>query len=181
MCPADEVQVVLVQEFGHHLGPEGEGDPTVVLPPALHILVRVGPEQVTEQPLIRDICGSHDPPDLLHRLQVWGQPCGKAAPPELSTEISPLLQPSQTPGKGHFPPPWQQKIFSSTMAAMGKQLKQSVKVFQSLMLYLRLPAGDKGDLEVSLGTALGWAAHGKAGGYKGRAGKHGVEGRSQAV
>lgn len=36
-------------------------------------------------------------------------------------------------------PPWQQKIFSSTMAATGKQLKQSVKVFHSLMLYRRLP------------------------------------------
>lgn len=36
-------------------------------------------------------------------------------------------------------PPWQQKIFSSTMAAIGRQLKQSVKVFQSLMLYLLLP------------------------------------------
>lgn len=36
-------------------------------------------------------------------------------------------------------PPWQQKIFSSTIAATGRQLKQSVKVFHSLMLYLRLP------------------------------------------
>lgn len=36
-------------------------------------------------------------------------------------------------------PPWQQKIFSSTIAATGKQLKQSVKVFHSLMLYRRLP------------------------------------------
>ena len=36
-------------------------------------------------------------------------------------------------------PPWQQKIFSSTMAATGRQLKQSVKVFHNLMLYLRLP------------------------------------------
>jgi len=35
-----------------------------------------------------------------------------------------------------------QKIFSSMMAAMGRQLKQSVKVFHSLMLYLRLPAGE---------------------------------------
>ena len=31
------------------------------------------------------------------------------------------------------------KIFSSMMAAMGKQLKQSVNVFHSLMLYLLLP------------------------------------------
>ncbi len=29
-----------------------------------------------------------------------------------------------------------QKIFSSTMAATGRQLKQSVKIFQSLILYL---------------------------------------------
>ena len=36
-------------------------------------------------------------------------------------------------------PPWQQKIFSSTMAAMGRQLKQSVKVFHNLMLKRRLP------------------------------------------
>jgi hypothetical protein len=32
------------------------------------------------------------------------------------------------------------KIFSSMMAAIGRQLKQSVNVFQSLMLYRRLPA-----------------------------------------
>ena len=31
-----------------------------------------------------------------------------------------------------------QKIFSSMMAAMGKQLKASVNVFHSLMLYRRL-------------------------------------------
>jgi hypothetical protein len=29
-------------------------------------------------------------------------------------------------------PPWQQKIFSSIIAASGRQLKQSVNVFQSL-------------------------------------------------
>jgi len=33
------------------------------------------------------------------------------------------------------------KIFSSMMAAMGRQLKQSVNVFQSLILYRRLPRG----------------------------------------
>ena len=35
------------------------------------------------------------------------------------------------------------KIFSSIMAAMGKQLKQSVNVFHSLMLYRRLPIGSR--------------------------------------
>jgi len=33
-------------------------------------------------------------------------------------------------------PPCMQKIFSSTMAATGRQLKQSMNVFHSLMLYL---------------------------------------------
>ncbi len=37
-------------------------------------------------------------------------------------------------------PPCMQKIFSSMSAATGRQLKQSVKVFQILMLYRRLPA-----------------------------------------
>lgn len=45
--------------------------------------------------------------------------------------------------KNNNSPPWQQKIFSSTMAAIGRQLKQSVKVFHSLMLYLLLPKKKK--------------------------------------
>lgn len=40
-------------------------------------------------------------------------------------------------------PPCMVKIFSSMMAAMGRQLKQSVKVFHNLMLYLRLPDVNK--------------------------------------
>jgi len=33
------------------------------------------------------------------------------------------------PWRSGLSPPWQQKIFSSMMAAIGKQLKQSVNVF----------------------------------------------------
>lgn len=40
-------------------------------------------------------------------------------------------------------PPCIVKIFSSMMAAMGRQLKQSVKVFHSLILYLLLPVKKK--------------------------------------
>ena len=47
-------------------------------------------------------------------------------------------------------PPWQQKIFSSTMAATGRQLKQSVNVFHSFMLYLRLPEGTKSYCKISI-------------------------------
>lgn len=45
-------------------------------------------------------------------------------------------------------PPCMVKIFSSIMAAMGRQLKQSVKVFHSLILYRRLPVKDQGQPEV---------------------------------
>ena len=38
------------------------------------------------------------------------------------------------------------------MAAIGKQLKQSVNVFQSLMLYLRLPKGQLRDGHTPIGS-----------------------------
>lgn len=47
--------------------------------------------------------------------------------------------------KSGLKPPCIVNIFSSMMAAMGKQLKQSVNVFHSLMLYLRLPARTNSD------------------------------------
>lgn len=53
-------------------------------------------------------------------------------------------------------PPWQQNIFSSNMAATGKQLKQSVNVFHNLMLYLLLP------------TPREHATEGERGGVRGR-------------
>ena len=49
VSPTDEVQVVAVEELADHVGAEGEGDAAVVLPPALHVLVRVRPQQVTQQ------------------------------------------------------------------------------------------------------------------------------------
>ena len=44
--------------------------------------------------------------------------------------------------QAHNLPPWQQNIFSSIIAAIGKQLKQSVNVFHSRMLNRRLPESD---------------------------------------
>ena len=49
MGSADEVQVVPVEELADNVGPEREGDPAVVLSPALHVLVGVGPQQVAQQ------------------------------------------------------------------------------------------------------------------------------------
>ncbi len=49
MGSADEVQVVAVQKFADHICTEGEGDPAVVLSPALYILIWVRPQKVTQQ------------------------------------------------------------------------------------------------------------------------------------
>jgi hypothetical protein len=49
MGPADEVEVVSVEELAHHVSPEGEAHPAIILAPALHVLVRVRPQQVTQQ------------------------------------------------------------------------------------------------------------------------------------
>lgn len=61
---------ILLSPYTTHLSPKSEADPAVVLAPAGRVLIRVGPQQVTQQPLVRHVRRPHDPPDLLHRLQV---------------------------------------------------------------------------------------------------------------
>lgn len=41
MCPADEIQVVTVQELAHHVRTEREGNPAIILAPALNVLIRI--------------------------------------------------------------------------------------------------------------------------------------------
>lgn len=71
MGPTDEVHVMFVKELSDHVCAESEGDTAVVFAPAQHIFVWVGPQQVAQQALVGHISGAHDPPDLLHRLEVW--------------------------------------------------------------------------------------------------------------
>ena len=63
MRPADEVEVVSVEELGDDVCAEGEGDAAVVLAPPLHVLVRVRPQEVAQQARVGDVGGPHDPPD----------------------------------------------------------------------------------------------------------------------
>ena len=73
MSSTYQVQVVSVEEFGDHISSECEADSSVVLSPSLDVLVGVRPEQITEESGVGDIGWSHDPPDLLHALQVGTQ------------------------------------------------------------------------------------------------------------
>lgn len=70
MGTTDQIQVVLVQEFGYDLGAKGKRHPPVVLPPAQHILVWIRPQQVAQQALVGHVSGAHDASDLLHGLKV---------------------------------------------------------------------------------------------------------------
>eukprot|EP00961_Rhodomonas_salina_P186257 2514449-Rhodomonas_salina.1 len=71
----------------------------------------------------------------------WDTACGSRDIPVSGTSVGRMIRRicSMLFRSGDRPP-CMQKIFSSMMAATGKQLKQSVNVFQILMLYLRLPA-----------------------------------------
>lgn len=39
MRPADEIQVMAVQELAHHIGTKRERNPTIILAPALNVLI----------------------------------------------------------------------------------------------------------------------------------------------
>lgn len=54
MGSADEVQVVTVEELADDVGSEREGDAAVVLSPALHVFVRVRPQQVAQEACRRE-------------------------------------------------------------------------------------------------------------------------------
>lgn len=54
MGSADEIDVLLFQKFGDYIRAEDETYASFILVPALHTFLRVGPEQVTEESLIRD-------------------------------------------------------------------------------------------------------------------------------
>jgi hypothetical protein len=75
MSSADQIQIVLVQEFGDHFRSEGKGHATVVLAPAGDVFVGVGPEQVAQQTLVGHVRRPHDPPNLFHGLQVGTESC----------------------------------------------------------------------------------------------------------
>ena len=55
MCSADEVKIVSVEKLGDNIRSKSERDSSVVLPPALHVLVWVRPEEVTETTSVWDV------------------------------------------------------------------------------------------------------------------------------
>ncbi len=59
-----------VEELGDNVRAKREGDATVVVAPALHVLVWVGPEEVTEETCVGDVRRSGNGPDLVEVVEV---------------------------------------------------------------------------------------------------------------
>lgn len=77
MRSANKIQVMFVKEFCYDVSPKSERDAPVVFSPTEHILVWIGPQEVTQETLVWYVCGTQYPSDLFHRLQVRGEACGK--------------------------------------------------------------------------------------------------------
>ena len=70
MGPNDEVEVVPAEELPDDISPEGEGDTAVVLAPSGDGGVRIGPQDVAQQPRVGNVAGTGDVGDLLHLAQL---------------------------------------------------------------------------------------------------------------
>lgn len=101
MCSANQVHVMLLEETRNNVRPKSEGNTTVILAPPSDVLVRIRPEQVTEEAAVRNLVasassarplksvellrqscrggltyirGTHNTPYLLHGVEIWTQP-----------------------------------------------------------------------------------------------------------
>lgn len=70
MPPADQVQVVFLEEHLHDILAEGLTDAAVGVHPAVGDLVGVTPEQVADEPGVRDVGGPHDVAHLFEVVQL---------------------------------------------------------------------------------------------------------------
>ena len=66
MSTAHQVKLVLPQEGEYDLLPEDIADSPLRFPPHLHLWVRISPQQIAEQPHIRNIGWPDDGIDLLN-------------------------------------------------------------------------------------------------------------------
>ena len=71
--PADEVEVVFVEEVGDPVWSEGVGDAAVIVGPTSDVSIRVGPQEIAQEALIGDVDGPLDGPDLIERVEVRGE------------------------------------------------------------------------------------------------------------
>lgn len=74
MGSSNEIEVVLFKKHTDNIRAEDETDASVVFLPAVHVLLRVGPEQIAEKPGVRNVGRPHNSSDLLHVAELGGEP-----------------------------------------------------------------------------------------------------------
>lgn len=130
---ANQIQIMSVQEFGHNVSAERKAYASIIFAPTLFInneiiffiFFKYASTQRRRSLACTSLSGS-----LHNRSQ---------SSPVSGTSVGRIMRRiCSMPCRSGLRPPWQQNIFSSIIAAIGKQLKQSVNVFHNLMLYLRL-------------------------------------------
>lgn len=70
---ADEIEIMTRQESADDVGAERKRNTAVVVAPAVDFLIGIRPEEITEETRVRHVCRTHDPADLVHRVQVGRQ------------------------------------------------------------------------------------------------------------
>jgi len=73
MSPANQVDIIAVCEFVHHILSKRKGNPAVIFTPLFHILVWVRPKQVAEKARIRYVSWPHDIFDRVDFVEFRGE------------------------------------------------------------------------------------------------------------
>ena len=123
---------MFLQEPRYHIGTKGEGHSTVIFAPPGNVLVGVGPEKIAEEATVGNLARRGKKRKKKDRSIEIG--LGRGGKIKLTSVGLITLRICSIEFKSGDRPPCIVKIFSSMMAAMGRQLKQSVNVFHNLML-----------------------------------------------
>ena len=73
MSSADKIDVMLLSECRNDFLAKSERDTTIVLTPALNVLVGIRPEEITQEAGVGNVSGSHNTLNLLKRAKLWAQ------------------------------------------------------------------------------------------------------------
>jgi hypothetical protein len=71
MRAANEVQVVLMQKLRDNVLPERKRDTPIVFAPSVNLLIRIGPEEITQETSIGDIGWAYNALDLVQTGKFW--------------------------------------------------------------------------------------------------------------
>lgn len=71
MTTANEIKVILIQKISNYICSKGTWNTSVTICPALNVSIRIGPQQITEKTIIRNISRPRDIPYLIQIFQLW--------------------------------------------------------------------------------------------------------------